>query len=104
MYAAADRDSLYLLDIAAFNCHGTDPAAALLHGLTENDDVSETEFLIDGYGYRTALSRAGLSGRVEYSDRNHIETWFHASKQRTDHFHTSWVGSRPAVTDWCQQL
>ncbi len=104
LYAAVDLDSLCLLDVEVFSRHGTDPAAAFLHRLTEKYDVSTTEFFVDGYGYRTALSRLGLSGRVEYSDRNHIEKWVHTLKQRTDRFHTSWVGSRPAVTEWCQQF
>ncbi|MBX0298003.1 IS6 family transposase [Halomicroarcula sp. F27] len=104
LYVAVDLDSLYLLDIDVFSRHGTDPAAAFLHRLTEKYDVAETDFLIDGYGYRTALSRLQLSGRVEYSDRNHIEKWFQTLKQRTDHFHTYWVGNRPAVTEWCQQF
>ncbi|QIO20860.1 DDE-type integrase/transposase/recombinase [Haloarcula sp. JP-L23] len=104
LYAAVDLDSLYLLAIAVISRHGTDPAAAFLHGLTEKYDVSETEFLVDAYGYRTVISRLGLSGRVEYSDRNHIEKWFHTLKQRTDRFQTCWMGSRPAVTEWCQQF
>ena len=81
-----------------------DPAAAFLHHLTEKYDLANTEFLVDAYGYRTALARLGLSGRVEYSDRNHIEKWFHTFKMHSDRFHTSWVGSRTAVTEWCQQF
>jgi len=80
VYAAVDLDSLSLLDVA------------------------ETEFLTDAYGYRTALSRSGLSGQVEYSDRNHVEKWFHTFKMRTGRFHSCWVGSRPAVAEWCQQF
>jgi putative transposase len=34
---------------------------------------SEAEFLVDKFGYRTALTRLGLSGRVNYADRNLIE-------------------------------
>ncbi|KOX92439.1 IS6 family transposase [Haloarcula rubripromontorii] len=104
LYAAVDLDSLYLLDCTVFSRHGTDPAAAFLHRLTEKYDLADTEFLVDAYGYRTALSRLGLSGRVEHADRNHIEKWFHTFKMRSDRFHTSWVGSRRAVTEWCQQF
>lgn len=104
LYAAVDLDSLYLLDIEVYSRHGTDTAAAFLHKLSEAYDVSETDFLVDAFGYRTALSRVGLSGRVEHYDRNHIEKWFHTFKMRTDRFHTCWVGSRPAVQEWCQQF
>ena len=46
---------------------------AFLSRLAEHHDLSEAEFLVDSFGYRTALSRLGLSGQVEYSGRNHIE-------------------------------
>ncbi|NHN42935.1 IS6 family transposase [Halorubellus sp. JP-L1] len=104
LYAAVDLDSLYLLDIGVFSRHGTDSAATFLHKPTEKYDVSAAEFLVDSYGYRTVLARLGLSGQVEYSDRNHVEKWFHTFKMRTDRFHTSWVGSRPAVAEWCQRF
>jgi len=70
----------------------------------ETYDVADTDFLVDANGYRTALSRLGLSGRVERHDRNHIEKWFHTFKMRTDRFHTCWVGSRPVVREWWQQF
>jgi transposase-like protein len=104
VYAAIDVDTTLLLDIELFSRRGADPAAAFLHRLTEKHDLSETEFFVDGYGYLTALSRLGLSGQLDYSDRTHIEKWFHTLKQRTDRFHTSWVGSRPAVREWLQQF
>ena len=68
------------LDVELFGRHGTDPAAAFIHRLTETHDVSETEFLVDGFGYTTALSRLGLSGHRDYTDRNHIEKWFQIFK------------------------
>lgn len=37
-------------------------------------------FLVDGYGYQTALSRLGLSGRLDYVERNLIENGFTSSK------------------------
>ncbi|WP_436927566.1 IS6 family transposase [Halosimplex amylolyticum] len=104
LYAAVDLDSLNLLECTVFGHHGTDPAAAFLHRLTEKFDLADTEFLVDAYGYRTALSRVGLSGRVDYTDRNHIEKWFHTFKMRSDRFHTRWVGSQRAVTEWCHQF
>ena len=73
LYAAVDPGSLYLLDIEVYNRHGTGPAATFLHNLGEKHDVSETEFLVNAYGYRTALSRLYLGGQVERHDRNHIE-------------------------------
>jgi transposase-like protein len=100
VYAAIDIDSKLLLDITVFGRHGTDPAAAFLHGLTQKHDCSRTVFLVDGYGYLTALSRLGLSGRLDYIDRNHIEKWFHTLKMRIDRFHASWVGSRHSVRQW----
>lgn len=54
----------------------TTPAAAFLSGLKDRHDLSETKFLIGGYGYLTALARCDLSGDLEYADRNKIEKWF----------------------------
>jgi putative transposase len=59
-----------------------------------------TTFLNASFGYRTALSRLGVSGRGDYADRNFIETWFQTLKQHTDRFHHSWVGSRRSVRRW----
>ncbi len=99
-YAAIDVETKLILDVALFKRHGTDPAAAFLHRLTEKHDLPEAVFLVDQYGYRTALSRLGLSGRVDYTDRNLIEKWFHTLKMRVDRFHNSWVGSRLSVRQW----
>ncbi|GAA0197573.1 hypothetical protein GCM10009000_009090 [Halobacterium noricense] len=104
VYAAIDVTTKMLLDIELFSCRGTDPATAFLHEVTEKHDLSEAVFLINGYGYLTAISRLGLSGRLDYSLRNHVERWFQTFKVRTDRFHTSWVGSRPAARRWFQQF
>ncbi|MCF2208079.1 IS6 family transposase [Halobacterium salinarum] len=104
LYAAIDIDTKLILDVTLFGRHGTDPAAAFLSGLTEKHDLSEAEFLVDQFGYRTALARLGLSGRVNYTDRNLIEKWFHTLKMRIDRFHTSWVGSRASVREWLEQF
>ena len=80
LYAAIDIDTKLLLDVQLFKRHGTDPAAAFLHGVVEKHDCEDTVFLVDQFGYRTALSRLGLSGRVDYTDRNLIEKWFHTLK------------------------
>ncbi len=100
LYAAIDIDTKLILDVALFGRHGTDPAAAFLSGLTEKHDLSDTTFLVDQFGYRTALARLGLDGRVDYTDRNLIEKWFHTLKMRLDRFHNSWVGSRQSVRQW----
>src|SRR6056297_2535513 len=78
--AAINLEPKVLLDAAVFGRLGTDPAAAFLHGLTQKHECSQAVFLVDGAGYLTALSRLGLSGRLEYVDRNHIEKWFHTLK------------------------
>ncbi len=104
LYAAIDIDTKLILDVALFGRHGTDLAAAFLQKLREKHDLSEAEFLVDQFGYRTALSRFGLSGRVNYPDRNLIETWFHTLKIRLDRFHTPWVGSRSSVREWLEKF
>ena len=104
LYAAIDTETKLILDVELFGRHGTDPAAAFLHRLSEKHDLSDTVFLVDGYGYQTALSRLGLSGRLDYVERNLIETWFHTLKVRVDRFHNSWVGSHGSVREWFIQF
>ena len=79
---------------------GTDPASAFLHRLRQNPDLSEAVVLVDGFGYLTALSRVGLSGRLDYSERNLIENWSQTLAMRTDRFHTYWRGSRTSARGW----
>ncbi len=93
-----------ILDVALFDRRGTDPAAAFLRKLTEKHDLSKTAFLVDQFGYRTALARLGLGGQVEYTDRNLIEKWFQTLKMRVDRFHNSWVGSRASARRWIEQF
>lgn len=50
------------------------------------------------------LSRVGLGGRVNDTERNLIEKWFHTVKMHVDCFHNSWVGSRASVREWLEQL
>jgi putative transposase len=104
LYAAIDIETKLILDVQLFGRHGTDPAAAFLDGLCEKHDLSETVFLVDGYGYQTALARLGLSGRLDYVDRNLIEKWFQTLKMRVDRFHNSWVGSRSSAREWLEQF
>jgi putative transposase len=102
VYAAIGLDSKLILDVAVFGRRGTDPAAAFLHRLTEKHDLSDTVFLVDGYGYLTALSQLGLSGQLNYVERNLIEKWFQTFKMRVDRFHNSWVGSHGSVKEWLE--
>jgi len=104
LYAAIDLESKLILDAELFGRHGTDPAAAFLHRLAEKHDLSETVFLVDGFGYQTALARLGLRGHRNYTDRNLIEKWFQTLKQRIDRFYHSWVGSRRSVRQWIEQF
>jgi transposase-like protein len=104
VYAAIDLDSKLLLGVDLFDRRGTDPATEFLGQLAEKHDLSNTEFLVDGYGYLTALFRVGLSGHLDYVDRNLIEKWFQTLKMGIDRFHHSWVGSRPAVAQWLAQF
>ena len=99
LYAAIDLDTKLILDVQLFGRRGTDPAAAFLHGLREKHDLSETVFLVDGYGYQIARARLGLSGRLDYVERNLIEKWFQTLKTRVDRFHNSWVGSRSSTRE-----
>ena len=87
-----------------FGRRGTDPAAAFLHQLTEKHDLDEAVFLVDGYGNLTSISRLGLSGQLDYVDRNRIEKWFHTLKMRVDHFYNSRMGSRASAREWVEQF
>jgi len=73
LYAAIDIESRLLLKVDVYSRRGRDPAAAFLHRLTEKHDVAETEFLVDGAGYLTALAWRELSGHLNYTERNRIE-------------------------------
>jgi putative transposase len=65
LYAAIDIETKLILDVALFGRHGTDPAAAFLANPREKHGLSEAEFLVDQFGYRTAP----LSIRVERSSQ-----------------------------------
>ena len=104
LYATINIDSKLLLGVDLFERHGTDPATEFPRQLTEKYDLSNTEFLVDGYGYLTALFRLDLSGHLDYVDRNLIEKWFHTLKMRVDRFHNSWVGSRASVAQCLAQF
>ena len=77
VYTAIVIETKLLLDIEVFVRHGTDQAAMFLGQLAQKHNLSDTVFLVDGYGYRIALFRIGLSGQLNYTERNLIEKWFH---------------------------
>jgi putative transposase len=104
LYAAIDTDSKLLLEVDVFSRRGTDPAAAFLHRLTEKHEVSDTEFLVDGSGYLTALARHELSGHLNSSTRNHIEKWFQTVVMRIDRFHSFWRGSPASARRWLRRF
>ena len=104
VYAAIHIGAKLILDVELFGRHGTDPAAAFLHRLTEKHDLTETVFLVDGCGYQIALARLGLSGQLDYVERNLIEKWFQTLKMRVDRFHNLRVDSRSAVREFFIQF
>jgi transposase-like protein len=104
LYAAIDMESTLLLEIDVYSRRGTDPAAAFLHRLTENHDVSATEFLVDAGGYLTARFRHELSGQLDYEERNHIEKWFQTVSMRIDRFHSFWRGSQSSARCWLRRF
>ena len=75
-----------------------------MHRLTEKHDVSDTEFLVDGGGYLTALFRHELSGQLNYRERNHIEKWFQTVSMRIDRFHSFWRGSQASARRWLRRF
>jgi|GEM_PF-107833 len=104
LYAAIDTESKLLLEIDVHSRRGIGPAAAFLHRLTEKHDVSDTEFLVDGGGYLTALFRHDLSGQRNYTDRNHIEKWFQTVSMRIDRFHSFWRGNPASTRRWLRRF
>ena len=100
LYAAIDLDSKLLLGIRLSPRRGSSPAVAFLSELKDRHDLSETEFLVDGYGYLTALARCNLRGDLEYADRNEIEKWFQTLKMRVKRFHSTWTGWPASASRW----
>ncbi|MFA9416372.1 IS6 family transposase [Natrinema sp. HArc-T2] len=104
LYAAIDTESKLLLEIDVYSRRGIGPAATFLHRLTEKHDVSDTEFLVDGGGYLTALFRHGLNGQLNYTDRNHIKKWFQTVSMRIDRFHSFWRDSPASARRWLRRF
>ena len=78
------------------------PAAAFLHGLREKHDLSEAVFLIEQFGYRTAVARLWLNNQIDNTDRNLVEKWFCPVTIRIHRFHNSCVGGRASGRDWIE--
>jgi transposase-like protein len=93
LYAVLDIDSETATRCASPALAGTRPASAFLSELKAYHDLSETEFLVDGMGYLTALARTDLGVHLDYVMRNLIEKWFQTLKMRVKRFHNSWNGS-----------
>ena len=104
LYAAIDVESKLLLEVDVTSRRGTDPAAAFLESLAELHDLDDTEFLVDGMGYLTALARHRLSGQLDYTDPNHIEKWFQTVAMRIDRFHSFWRGSQASARRWLRRF
>ena len=90
-------DSKLLLGTRVSCWRGTRPASAFLSELKERHDLSETEFLVDGMGYLTALAQTDLGGRLDYVTRNLIEKWFQTLTMRVDRFYNTWMGGRASA-------
>ncbi len=60
LYATIDTETTLILDVALFDRHGTDPAAAFLHRLREKHDLAEAEFLVGHQSHFRVVSHARL--------------------------------------------
>ncbi len=74
--AAIDLDTKLILGVDVFARRGTDSAAAFLRDLDEKHDLSAAGFLVDSYGYLTALARIGSSGRLDTSTETRSRSGF----------------------------
>lgn len=75
LYAAIDIETKLILDVELFGQH-VPSGCCVSPRLSEKNDLSDAVLLADGYGYQTALFRLGLSGRLNYVERNLIENVF----------------------------
>lgn len=89
--AAIDLESKLLLGVRLSPRWGSSLAATFISALKQHD-LSETTFLVDGFGYLNALARCDLGSQLEYADHNTIEKWFQTMKMRIERFHTTWTG------------
>ena len=100
LYAALDIDSKLLLGVRVSRWWGASPASAFLSELKERHDLSETEFLVDGMSYLTALAKTNLDGHLDYVTRNLIEKRSQTLTMRVGRFHYTWIGSRASAQHW----
>ncbi len=66
------------------------------HRLTEEHETDETEFLVNAGGYLTSLARHDLSGQLNYSEQNHVESGFRRSQCGSTAFTPSGGAVQPA--------
>lgn len=86
MYAAIKIVNIPVFVIGVLTRHSADLAAAFLYRLTDKHTVEEAVFVVDGYGYSTALARLGLSGQRGLTDRTHLARWFQTFRLQADRF------------------
>ncbi|WP_369333707.1 DDE-type integrase/transposase/recombinase [Haloferax sp. KTX1] len=89
MYDAINLDTKVILDVALFKRMELTRRLRFSTESVRSMTVQRRCFLADSFGYRTAFSRLRLNGRVDYTDRNLIEKWFHTFKMRVDRVHNS---------------
>jgi putative transposase len=100
LYAAIDVESKVVLHARLSTNRGRDPAETFLDELKEKHRVEDTEFLVDGMGYLTALARTNLDGHLDYSERNLVEKLFQTFTMRIERFHETWNGSQSSAERW----
>lgn len=102
LYAAIITESKLLLEIGVYSRCGTDPAVVFLYRLTENHDVSDTEFLVDAaIPDRPLLTR--LSGQLNYSETLHRK--LDSDDLDADRsLHSCWRGSQSSAHRWLRQV
>lgn len=88
VYAAISFNPELLFDIALFGRHSTDTATIFLRQLCEKNDLSDAEFLVDQFGYRTILSQLGLNIGSTTLTETISKNGSH-SRIRDDRFHNS---------------
>ena len=103
LYAAIDIERELIPNVELLGRHGTNLAAAFLHGLREKHDLSDTILLVDQLlPDFDRLSGVELSSEL-YRPGPHRRVVPHL-KMRIDWFHNSWVGSRSSVREWLEQF
>ena len=71
--------------------YGIFPRAAFLHQLCGRDVRFDTTVLVNRFDYRISFAGLGLSGEVDYTERNLIEKQFRTFKMHIDRFFNWWV-------------